>query len=542
VARGAGSAVFSPDGKTIAYEWQDAQRPNEASLRTVGLEAEARPRVVFDDRGYVSVTPYDWSPDGASILVKRSIGSELPARGMDIAWISVADGTARVLKAVPPRPAPQVFQPRVSSDGQYIAYREGGRILILQPDGTEVVVAEGLNQIWAADGSHLLFLVGNERTREQSLYAVAIRNGHPVGVPKLVKANVNMELVGVSLSGALHHFAGSGGSHVFVAARDPNGSGGTPQVLETFPGSNPVWSPDGRSVAFTRSVGETQYNLVVRTLDSGEERLYSRQGFSLGQPSWFHDGSRILVALGESAVGAPNSGAFYTLNLRTGGFDQLFPTHTADRRVSGTAAVAISLDDRTVFLPAAPASSPNNAGMTLMIAVDLATRTERVLFTFPAGSPLRGPSVSLHPNGRSLLVGTNDPSQSGIEAPAQASLFQIDIDGTNYRPIHGPFPTAVNCAGTCGWTPDGRSVVFEELNAAAGAWRIMRVPAEGGTPQLDGIDSVALKQVHPALVPGMWANSISVNPDGRRIAFSHVTSSFGLWALDNAVALLASAR
>jgi Tol biopolymer transport system component len=536
--------VFSPDSRRIAYQWNDDAKsaaPWRRSLRVVDVRAGAKPAILVDDPRYASILPYDWSADGTAILVKRAAG-EL---GSEIAWVSATDGAARVIKSSPP--GRQLFQPKASPDGQYVAYRSSGRIHVLRPDGTEIEVAEGANTTWTADGSHLLFTTNDVPRRESALRAVKMLSGQVAGPPFLLKANVGeMDLQRVTQSDSLQYFNWTGGaaaapragSQVIVLERHPSGPGGQApaKAITTFPGSGGKWSPDGRSIAFWRSAGTL--NLVVRDLDSGEERLYSRTGIRLLPPVWFQDGSRILVTVIETPEGEePQKGAYYSVNVQTGAFDRLFPTHTAGRHRAWVA--ALSADDTTLIVPAAAGDGAPPAGFTEMAAIDLATATERTLFTLEPGGAVRVPGVKLGPGGRTLLFGSNLPEPV---QPAQTTLYQIDTDGTNYRRLHGTFFNGGGgCAGRCTWEPDGR-LVFTEVNPIEGTWRLMRLPAGGGAPQPEGLDSATLRRSHPNVVNGPWPGSIDISPDGTRILVTHVAAGAELWAIDNVTALLTAAR
>lgn len=85
-------AVFSPDGRSVAYAWVNSE--NHFELRVVRLAGGA-PRILFPDDETQYLQPFAWSPDGRSILAR------LARRGRDnqVVTISVAGGTVRVLKS-----------------------------------------------------------------------------------------------------------------------------------------------------------------------------------------------------------------------------------------------------------------------------------------------------------------------------------------------------------------------------------------------------------------------------------------------------------
>src|SRR2546427_326956 len=113
----------------------------------------------------------------------------------------------------------------------------------------------------------------------------------------------------MSTPGALYFSqSSSGGPHVFVAERIHAGA----RVVETFMGMSAAWSPDGQSIAFVRP-SVRGYDLIVRSLNTGEERLYphAATGVPVVSPRWLPDGTGFVVTL---------SGPFYLVDVKTRAF------------------------------------------------------------------------------------------------------------------------------------------------------------------------------------------------------------------------------
>jgi tetratricopeptide (TPR) repeat protein len=110
------TSVWSPDGKQLAYIWEnDAE--GQVEVHIVGLDG-SEPRLLHKVdfyKGWVELA--DWSPDGKNILA--FILNE--AKSWQLGLISIKDGSIQILKtfdAADPFPMKAQFSP----DGRYIVY------------------------------------------------------------------------------------------------------------------------------------------------------------------------------------------------------------------------------------------------------------------------------------------------------------------------------------------------------------------------------------------------------------------------------------
>jgi hypothetical protein len=89
--------------------------PARVELRVVGLNGQ-NDRAIFSSRDVPWLRPFAWSPDGEQILTdfERRDGTH------ELALVSVADGTKRVLKSFGPTSPQEVS---FSQDGGHIAYK-----------------------------------------------------------------------------------------------------------------------------------------------------------------------------------------------------------------------------------------------------------------------------------------------------------------------------------------------------------------------------------------------------------------------------------
>src|SRR5205823_6457997 len=131
-------AVVSPDGRQIAYTWE-MEKELRSELRILPVNGTERtpPRTVHRSESFNDyMAPRGWTPDGKQLLVVHT----LLDRTSQIAMVSVADGSIRVIKSV----AWQNPGASLSPDGRYIAYdlpaddKTGARdIFVLAVDGSQ---------------------------------------------------------------------------------------------------------------------------------------------------------------------------------------------------------------------------------------------------------------------------------------------------------------------------------------------------------------------------------------------------------------------
>lgn len=504
--------VPSPDGKHIAYAWYNEKAQRD--LRVYSLESSsARILHAKDEIDYPQ--PFAWTPDGSRVLALLARTD----RTNQIALITVADGSARVLKTMDWRSPEKLV---ISPDGRYVAYdlpraedSPERDVFLVAVDGSrdELLVAHPDNDVvlaWTPDGKCLLF--GSDRTGRMGIWALPMAEGRPLGAPELVRPDVPMfRAMGLTRQGALYYCVRTGISEVYVAALDV----GTGAVLSPpaplsprFVGWNrsPDWSADGRSVAYAsqresspRSVGWMGGTIVVRSLASGEEREIAPRlahwGFLV---RWSPDGRSFLVD-GRDKKG--QSGIF-TLNAETGeatlavredppGYVQ-FPGWSSDGK-------------SLLYLRTTPEASNR------LHVRNLATGEDRVVFAQSTSN------VALSPDGRSMVVRLNQPGDR------TSVLATVPVGGGEATELLRVMqPNAFPPWGGLAWTPDGKFILFTQTtgDSAQRPFELWRVPVGGGTPQKTGIAMQGLRQLR-------------VHPDGERIVFGAGQIKDETWVLEN---------
>lgn len=527
---------MSDDGRRVAYNWFEGERL--ATLQIVGTEPGATPRAYPSAPGFAA-TPLDWSPDGTSLLVvlhQWEEGTASPSSS-SLAWLAVDSGALRVIKKLE---AWQELARRaaVSPDGRYIAYTAPPRagstdryVYLIDADGQrEVTVVANAgarySPLWTPDGGHILYLEGP--FDRGAVWAAPVRSGQPSGAPVAVQREFKGHLFKATTDGALLY---SRREHdpvnaVFVVDRRPASS----DRVTTHDGIAVSWSKDGLALAMMRPDPQGTSTLVVRQQDTGEERSYQHPGLSYVSPIWLPDRTGILTIVDEQRDGKAVR-VFHRLDLATGTFQRLFerdtrscssPTGAACRRTDNG---AVSPDGRTLFL--GRSSGPGeNSSIDTIVGVDITTGAERTVHTFTPAEGAAHIGLSLSPDGRVLAV------SAWTTLWQSARIFTVTVDGASPRDIVGHYDTGW-LADDLRWTPDGLSLVFLAFNGNAN-WRLMRVPADGGTPQPDGLDFDTLAPLLGGrrMFPGNF-NNFDLSPDGTRVAASTWTwTTNEVWALD----------
>ena len=256
-------------------------------------------------------------------------------------------------------------------------------------------------------------------------------------------------------------------------------------------------------------------DLVVRSIETRDERVYAREGLRMGPPRWFHNSQRLLqdVVLSGRRIST-------ALDIVRGEFKEAW---SSDTYLTGI--TAISPDDSTLYFPSRDPKGPANT-LDRIMAADLNTGKERQIVSITPTRP-NAVGFALSPDGRTLAITTADGNTPNTR------LAVVAVDGSGYREIYASF-RAFHQADQLAWTKDGRSILFAvNLDGNVnGNYQIMRIGVDGGSPSFTGVN-----------VKGL--STFGLSPDGSRIAFSTLagaTTNQELFAIDNLPALVKDAR
>ena len=291
---------------------------------------------------------------------------------------------------------------------------------------------------------------------------------------------------------------------------------GRPAPLGTsHAGSNisSVWSPDGRDVAYASRRGPLGFDrrwttLVIRNVETGQERelVPALNGFLVR--SWFPDGRRVVV--GGSDYGG--RGGAYAVDVDSGRVEPLLQTSPRDAGNLG----------RVEWAPDGSRILYSNQARRALLFRDLAGGVDRVALDFRAEGidkivgQVLGRGYKLSPDGRALAF-----SATVRDAGGEADVLRVRSEGEGTRELLRRAPPERIVFQD--WTPDGRALVFTRRPRDGAALELWTIDARGGVPQPLGLSLNALRDV-------------SVHPDGRRLTFTAGAPVIEVWAIDNALA------
>ena len=430
---------------------------------------------------------------------------------VDIAFVSVDDGSVQKLKSFPSQIFSRDSRMSLSPDEQYIALsgikqkdsQTNSDIHIISADGNTMMPlithpADDVVLGWSPDGEHVLFK--SDRTGGNSLWAVQVKNGKPDGDPKLIRPAIgDIRPLGLTPEGSLYFGLYSGWSDIFVSELDPEtGEILSPPVMavKKNQGSNsaPEWSSDGlylacRSSGYISGVGKAM--LLISNFRTGEIREVIPEnisGLNFHFIRWSPDG-RSILGVGFDEKG--NYGALVSIETQTG----------------KSKIIARENENGIVFQPD---WAPDGQSVFFLrrwenrkiVNHDIDTGEEKGIYDTP----------------HHILYMTLSPDGKLLAFFAEETVKILSTSGGEPRKL-----IQDKDINSLAWSADGRFLFYgKRRNAKTDIVEVWCIPVAGGEPQK--LDLSMSNLMH-----------LRVHPDGRKIAFtgSLQPATSEIWVMEN---------
>ncbi len=530
------AGLISRDNRQIAYGWY-APPEEIPELRVMGFDGSKQRTLTHGGSDMRDIWPQAWSSDGKQVLtsfVKKDLSQQF-------GFCSVADGSIRILKSLPPRTRAsnisRMSSVSLSPDDRYVVFdflsnedcKEHDIFLMSTDGGREIPLvqhpADDKGPVWTPDGKHVIF--ASDRTGSWGFWALSVVDGKPAGLPQLIKADVGSvrDVTGITRQGGCFYTVNAGRQDVYIANVDPGAgkwSGGAQPIAGRLMGSStaPSWSPDGEYLAYLvqRRPGimyqPGAFAVVIRSVRTGEEREVSTALNQAWIPvQWFPDGRSFLIAAWQGTY-QDSDLSFYRIGMESGGATRLLQAGP------GASFPHLTPDGKTILYFQPRDDSPKGLAI---LACQIDTGQTREIKRLPEDS---WPIIAISPDSRELAF----PGPAKDDARSTA-IKVMAISGGEARDILriGP-PEDLSGEGSITYSPDGKSlIVVRSTGKDSRMTQLWQVPVRGGEPRRIG-------------EPMQQISFPSVHPDGNRIAFHSGLwgpRQLELWVMENFLPLLA---
>jgi Tol biopolymer transport system component len=280
------SVSISPDGRLITYIGRGGSQ-----IRVVGIDG-TRDRALVPPvqvpNGYTSATHVDgWSPDGNRVLFERN--NDIYTVEVDTGRVSVLTHTPEPIRILVDNMGAPVTRPssRVdadaawSPDGRSIAFVRGGALFVMRPDGSGAHQVARLadrmvrHPVWSPDAKVVAF----STVKLGGTYPLGC--GQAGGIYTVQSSGSAVRRLTADVCDDEVSWSPDGHRLVFETGRgiDVIGADGSARTTLADRAQLPVWSPDGREIAY---LGQAR-GLYIRRLDGSPPRGLPTPGFTIEQ-------------------------------------------------------------------------------------------------------------------------------------------------------------------------------------------------------------------------------------------------------------------
>ena len=516
-------SIFSPDGKSIAYNWF-SYKDLRYDLRRINADGTGQ-EILCSRKDIYHAYPCGWTPDGKDILAILTSDDGSPTR---IALISVADSSVRTVKEFKAGSPGRLC---LSPDGRWIAYglpyqalfNEGPEkhdLFLLSIDGRREVPlvnhpADDRLLGWSPDGRWILF--SSDRSGTYDIWIQAVENGAAKGNPQLIKrdfGDLKTWQMGFTGDGSFYYGLRFRQRDIYVIPLDPETGAPAARAEKAalrFEGSNacPCWSPDGNRLAYTSFRDQDTLKpraLCVKSMISGEEREFYPDIADFDTVGWFPDGHSVLCC--GYVEGNKYRWGFFRIDLAEAEpetyliVDDLDPENPG--KGGGLHGLALSRDGKRIFYDLDDLSGPTFR----IMSYNIETKQKKEL--------IRGPKqiieYDISPDGQWLAFKEAEDGLACLKLmPSEGGEKRILLKLGEDEGINGVT-----------WSPDSRFIYcskWEKGSSKDGDYSLLRISAEGGTPEKFDLT--------------MNMGDLSISPDGGKMVFGTWRVVTEVWVMEN---------
>ena len=285
---------------------------------------------------------------------------------------------------------------------------------------------------------------------------------------------------------------------------DPSTYRFTPFAFDPGGQSWPVFSPDGKAVAYgSRQRVLEPYDVYVRYLDAPAAMQLTHQKLPAHPIGWSPDSKRVFfVTMGDSPT-------VWSVAI-VGGEPQLVASLPKSLAFTGPLAITLSGDNKVVaFLGR---SEDGTYGIST-IALPAGTPGRYSIAPYATKTGYNSPVLRFSPDGKQLLLILNRGSGE------EAWVLKFPEEGS--AGVHRIEPPLRTFSGTptAAWMPDNRRVVMALQDAPYGAEQLWTVDTKSG--ERHALTSGTRNTSGPA-----------VAPDGNRIVFRETSGNYDIVSVD----------
>jgi Tol biopolymer transport system component len=534
-------AVWSPDSRRVTYQQvvygKGTDLASELRVTTLDGRSSLLYRTDRVANPYAEPQPVGWTPDGATLIVvagrpdnTRTLGT-LPATGGEFTPLRSFGWSYHARDG----------SPRVSPDGRFIAYLEGeigGRdVHVVSLDGRTGYritndPADDFAPIWSPDSRHLAFK--SNRLGAVSMWTVEVKDGQPVGQPVKLKDGMQSASLIDWIERGIFYVETRNTTDLFTVPMDPveERPTGSPRPISYWrAGRNigPVWSPDGRRLAFISSaVGEPNRRFVVVMPAAGGQA----REFLIPTTSWQNQGTPYDLrwfgngrGLGLSGYDTRGTPSIFRLMLETGEWDitplalrSPYPLIWAEWNHDGSAYYfgRVSLDGRNDYDIGIFERLVNGA-------------TERLVYRTAPATVLR--TLLFSPDRKWLAFKSVTNTDGKTSLPER--ILVVDVRTGESRVLFTP-PNDVTFLNLLSWTPSGDLLVHQPAGTAGTASEVLLLRVSGGPPRPFAMPSVA---------PGEPTSDVIArwSPDGKTMVLGRRSQGGDTFVIENPLAAIRTA-